>query len=771
MKTLSVRLTKSKISSALFAMFFLFLTVRSIQAQTTNCVSVTTYGAKGDAIRTGDGVSTASSSVFTSSSSSFSSADVGKFIEITGAGPQGATLATTIASLNSSTSINLAASASTSGTSLSFIRGTDNTSALTSALASGNPICVPEGNYVVSGTISGSTPLVINGSGPQSVLLSDTVVFNMSGTGASGTTISNIAFQPLASFTVVSATYLAGSGAPATATPLSGTPVLIDYFGTGIGQQPTNHTFWDSSLSTPAFVSVWSKFSSTQQNQTVGPTISVQGADHVTISGIVGNQVSVQLFDVTNSSLQDNNFIGGKGTVYGCLGILSQTSSGLTNTGDQIMNNTVQYCGYSNIYWGNSDGLLVQGNTSEHSGEAGFKNFQQSTTHPSKNISVIDNLAESALDVGYDLSADYPHAATYETDSTATGNVAKYNEMGGFYMDGIRWTFSGNVAVSNLLSGFSLDLSDSTITNNIAFNNNTSNTASGYGQFILGNCCSLTNDIVSGNIVTITNGVAGPAMWLAASNVTASNNTVQGGTISFPTQAAQTSVGNSDSSGADPNVLSSNSSSGIAIPLTLASYDTSANFVDLSFFPRRPVLANDVARLRADLQLGTSGQETGGLAVLVRNHGTQSQSAHFNYDGSVTFNGNVSVLGTLTKAAGSFRIDHPLDPEKKFLQHSFVESPDMLNIYEGQVTLGKGGRARVKLPAYFEALNNNFHYQLTCVGRYARVYISREIRDNEFEIAGGKAGMKVSWQVTGVRQDSYAKEHRIQVEVDKSPSE
>ncbi|HEY3242950.1 MAG TPA: hypothetical protein VGM03_06310, partial [Phycisphaerae bacterium] len=44
------------------------------------------------------------------------------------------------------------------------------------------------------------------------------------------------------------------------------------------------------------------------------------------------------------------------------------------------------------------------------------------------------------------------------------------------------------------------------------------------------------------------------------------------------------------------------------------------------------------------------------------------------------FSGNVNVTGTLSKGFGTFKIDHPLDPENKYLYHSFVESPDMKNI-------------------------------------------------------------------------------------------
>ena len=118
----------------------------------------------------------------------------------------------------------------------------------------------------------------------------------------------------------------------------------------------------------------------------------------------------------------------------------------------------------------------------------------------------------------------------------------------------------------------------------------------------------------------------------------------------------------------------------------------------------------------------------------------------------------------MTKAAGSFKIDHPLDPAKKYLSHSFVESPDMMNIYNGNVVLDGLGQATVELPEWFSALNKDFRYQLTCIGGFAQVYIAEEINKNRFKIAGGDPGLKVSWMVTGIRKDAFAQAHRIQVE-------
>jgi hypothetical protein len=144
--------------------------------------------------------------------------------------------------------------------------------------------------------------------------------------------------------------------------------------------------------------------------------------------------------------------------------------------------------------------------------------------------------------------------------------------------------------------------------------------------------------------------------------------------------------------------------------------------------------------------------------------------SQFGYAGY--FSGDVAIIGNLSKAGGSFKIDHPLDPENKYLSHSFVESPDMMNIYNGNVALEADGTATVELPAWFEALNKDFRYQLTAIGAPGpNLYIAAKIKENRFTVAGGTPGMEVSWQVTGIRQDAYAEAHRIPVEQDKAEKE
>jgi hypothetical protein len=156
--------------------------------------------------------------------------------------------------------------------------------------------------------------------------------------------------------------------------------------------------------------------------------------------------------------------------------------------------------------------------------------------------------------------------------------------------------------------------------------------------------------------------------------------------------------------------------------------------------------------------------------------------------------GRVRIVGRLSKSGGSFKIDHPLDPANKYLHHSFVESPDMKNVYDGVVVLDDNGEAVIDLPDWFAALNKDFRYQLTAIGAPGpNLYIAEEISEatttanyidssssssnnnnnnsSHFKIAGGTSGMKVSWQVTGIRKDPWANANRIEVEQDKPDKE
>jgi len=133
------------------------------------------------------------------------------------------------------------------------------------------------------------------------------------------------------------------------------------------------------------------------------------------------------------------------------------------------------------------------------------------------------------------------------------------------------------------------------------------------------------------------------------------------------------------------------------------------------------------------------------------------------------FNGNVTITGTLSAATKNFKLDHPLDPANKYLVHASVESSEMMNIYTGNVITDAQGEARVQLPDWFEAVNTDFRYQLTVIGQFAQAIVSSEVQNHEFAIRSSVPNVKVSWQITGVRQDAFAKANPLVVEEEKEP--
>ena len=212
---------------------------------------------------------------------------------------------------------------------------------------------------------------------------------------------------------------------------------------------------------------------------------------------------------------------------------------------------------------------------------------------------------------------------------------------------------------------------------------------------------------------------------------------------------------------------------GVAVPLLLTGSFTTVNGnglitasnTDLTGIGVRGIggtgiLGNSVSLAATDAGIvgigqGNNGQGgTGGIAaIFFGNVSIQTLSG--------LQPGNLAVAGTLSKGGGAFKIDHRLDPENKYLYHSFVESPDMKNIYDGNVVTDEDGNATVELPDYFEALNRDFRYQLTVIGTFAQAIIAAEIKENRFTIKTNEANVKVSWQVTGIRQDAFANKNRI----------
>jgi hypothetical protein len=164
--------------------------------------------------------------------------------------------------------------------------------------------------------------------------------------------------------------------------------------------------------------------------------------------------------------------------------------------------------------------------------------------------------------------------------------------------------------------------------------------------------------------------------------------------------------------------------------------------------------AGDIYGLR-----GVGG--TYGACLTGTSYGVYASAASY----AAWFNGKVHVTGVIENSGGSSLIDHPLDPANRTLAHSWVEAPERLNVYRGNVTLDARGRATVRMPRYFRALNTGFSYQLTPIGGAApELHVARRIERGSFAIAGGVPGQDVCWLVTGVRHDAWARANPLRVD-------
>lgn len=175
----------------------------------------------------------------------------------------------------------------------------------------------------------------------------------------------------------------------------------------------------------------------------------------------------------------------------------------------------------------------------------------------------------------------------------------------------------------------------------------------------------------------------------------------------------------------------------------------------------------------AAFSAGVLGTGNIGVWAAGSNDGILASGSNFagSFLGNVQVTRDLQVVGGISKGGGGFRIDHPADPDRKFLSHSFVESPEMLNVYAGTAVTGDDGEAVVSLPGYFEALNSDHLFQLTPVGQLAQAAVTGRVRENRFTIRTDKPGVTVCWQVTGVRQDKWAQHHRIRPEEDKAEAD
>jgi hypothetical protein len=489
-----------------------------------------------------------------------------------------------------------------------------------------------------------------------------------------------------------------------------------------------------------------------------GGTISANsGSSDITISQSgTGNGLTATSVggDAVHASGSNTGVYGESQNTVGILGFTY--ASGATNAGVKGLSKnsaTGVYgrntAGGYGVYGSSSSGTGVFG--ASDSGSAG--SFQiQNTANNSPALQAATSGGGNALAVQTSGSSDAFYSWTSGGGNAILGNSTGTGPAGTFTINN---PSNNSPALHAATSGGGNALSIQTSGSSDALYSWTS----GGGNAILAN----TTGTGSAATFTVNNPSNNAPALAAATGGTgnAANFSVNNSSSTAPALAASTSgTGNA----ANFSVNNSSSTSP-ALAVTTNGYGSAASFAHNAGGSSTSVLSvtqngwgNAGSFVNNDI---TSPSYT----LYVYNYRPGGEAAYLYGDVSIV--GNLNVSGAISKWSGSFKIDHPLDPANKYLYHSFVESPDMKNIYDGVVALDDNGEAWVTLPDWFEALNRDFRYQLTSIGAFMQLYVAEEISGNRFKIAGGLPGKKVSWQVTGIRQDAWANAHRVPVEEEK----
>lgn len=198
------------------------------------------------------------------------------------------------------------------------------------------------------------------------------------------------------------------------------------------------------------------------------------------------------------------------------------------------------------------------------------------------------------------------------------------------------------------------------------------------------------------------------------------------------------------------------------------------------FDSRRAILAQSYGLGQSiGLQTSSESLNSNSYGILAQSWGAQGSYAVF---GKVTGGGWAGYFdGELyAKSASSgikaFMIDHPMDPANKVLTHSSVESDERKNIYDGTVTTDERGLATITMPTWFEALNENFRYQITVIDdantdQFVLAKVVKRLKYGKFTIRTSVPNTTVSWQITGNRHDPVSNYYPLEIEREKKPFE
>jgi len=495
----------------------------------------------------------------------------------------------------------------------------------------------------------------------------------------------------------------------------------------------------------------------------------------------------------SNTSGQDNVFIGkrtGYSNLSGGANVFLGTISGYNNTTGQInvfignetgRNNTT---GGSNVFIGYQSGYSndnggwnsFYGTYSGYSNVSGEYNLYMGNQAGKSNVDGVSNIYLGNYAGGLGTTGSNN---VFIGDGAGYVNTGTYNTFIGNGSGSQNFTGSNNVFVGNDAGKYEAG------SNKLYIDNTQTSTPLIYGDFITRNTVINGNFKVT-NILYDKDSQAGTSGQVLSSTGTATD------WITLPTAHTGSGTANQVAFWTGASALSSNSklywdntnarlginatpsykfhvvddNTGGDAPAIYGIHAVTNNYGVgvLGKGGYKGVVAENTSTSGSNYGVFTSSTGVG----TGTNYGIYSEASGGSTNWAGWFVGNVHVTGNVTKSGGTFRIDHPLDPENKYLSHSFVESPDMMNIYNGVIILDANGEATVTLPNYFNTLNKDYRYQLTPIGAsMPNLYVKEEVNGNTFKIAGGESSKKVSWEVTGIRQDPYAVKYPVIVEEEK----
>lgn len=138
-------------------------------------------------------------------------------------------------------------------------------------------------------------------------------------------------------------------------------------------------------------------------------------------------------------------------------------------------------------------------------------------------------------------------------------------------------------------------------------------------------------------------------------------------------------------------------------------------------------------------------------------------SSNATVGGNLIVNGTGYFGGYISKPGGGWRIDDPEAPETGFLNHGFVESDLMKNVYDGSVVLDSNGRGTIDMPSWYPKVNKN--------GRlFADDVTKTKLSEGRWTVSG-KPGQVVDWFIIATRDDAWTRANQPQTHIKKSPGQ